>query len=278
VDRSREELRYAHSYEPGLKLEVWSKIASVGLERGEYRVTRVFGNGKVELERGGKRMTFDPQKLASGVKQDKMNLVATKEIKIHEGERIRFTANDKKRDFLNSAMARVIGIDAKGIMVERADQSVVRLGMEDPMLKRIDLAYALNMHMAQGITTDKGVVVMGAFERFLSNQRLFNVAVTRVRDDVRVITDDKDKLINQLNRTTGDKYSALEEAGRLDIDNHKSAARTPDKPFDPTRLDGLSLARDSVQPGPERGPAPRPETQKQAPQLPVPEKTKGLEL
>jgi conjugative relaxase-like TrwC/TraI family protein len=278
VDRSREELRYAHSYEPGLRLEVWSKIQSVGLERGEYRVSRVFNNGKVELERNGKKQTFDPQKLASGVKQDKIHLVATKEIKVHEGDKIRWTANDKPRDLLNSAMARVVGIDASGIMVERTDQSVVRLAVDDPMLGRIDLAYTLNMHMAQGITTDKAVVVMGAFERFLSNQRLFNVAVTRVRDDLRVITDDKEKLTSQLNRTTGDKYSALEEAGRLDVDKHKSPARVPDKPFDPTRPDGLALARDSLPGGPERAPAPRPETQKQAPSLPVPEKIKGLEL
>jgi conjugative relaxase-like TrwC/TraI family protein len=278
VDRSREELRYAHSYQPGLRLEVWSKVQSVGLERGEYRVSRVFGNGKVELERGGKRQSFDPQKLASGVKQDKLNLVATKEIKIHEGDKIRWTANDKPRDLLNSAMARVVGIDGHGIIVERADQSVVRLGMDDPMLKRIDLAYTLNMHMAQGITTDKGVVVMGAFERFLSNQRLFNVAVTRVRDDLRVITDDKEKLTRQLGRTTGDKYSALEEAGRLDVDKHRAAARAPDAPFNPGTIDGLDLPRDSIQPCVERAPAPRPDTQKPTPQLSVPEKVKGLEL
>jgi hypothetical protein len=39
----------------------------------------------------------------------------------------------------------------------------------------LDLAYALNMHMAQGITTDKAITVMDSHERNLSNQRLFNV-------------------------------------------------------------------------------------------------------
>ena len=104
VDRTREELRYAHNYEPGLRLEVWTRLQSVGLERGEYRVARVFGNGKVELERHGKRTTFEPQKLASGVKLDKLNLTATKQIEIHQGDRIRWTANDKPRGLLNSAL------------------------------------------------------------------------------------------------------------------------------------------------------------------------------
>jgi len=268
VDRTREDLRYAHSYTPGLGLEVWSRLQSVGLERGDYRVARVFGNGKVELERGGKRIKFDPQKLASGAKQDKLNLVATKDIRIHEGDKIRWTTNDKDRDLLNSALARVVSIDDRGVVFERADQSVVRMEMGDPMLKRLDLAYALNMHMAQGVTTDKGMVVMGSEERFLSNQRLFNVAVTRVRDAVSVITDDKDKLARQLDRTSGDKYSALEEAGRLDIDKQRSVARDIGKPFDPGPVSDLSLANDKPPPARDQPVQPSP----------TPEKSKGLEL
>lgn len=43
----------------------------------------------------------------------------------------------------------------------------------------------------------------------LANQRLFNVGVTRVREGVTVITDEKTKLARQLDRTPGDKLSAL---------------------------------------------------------------------
>jgi conjugative relaxase-like TrwC/TraI family protein len=277
VDRTREDLRYAHSYTPGLHVEVWSRLQSVGLERGDYRVTRVFGNGKVELERGGKRIKFDPQKLASGAKQDKLNLVATKDIRIHEGDKIRWTTNDKDRDLLNSALARVVSIDDRGVVFERADQSVVRMEMGDPMLKRLDLAYALNMHMAQGVTTDKGMVVMGSEERFLSNQRLFNVAVTRVRDAVSVITDDKDKLARQLDRTSGDKYSALEEAGRLDVDKQRSVARDIGKPFDPGPVSDLSLANDKPPPA-RAADTPRAARDQPVQPAPTPEKSKGLEL
>ncbi len=275
VDRSREELRYAHSYEPGLKLEVWSKLQSVGLERGEYNVTRKFLNGKVEVERDGKRKTFDPQKLASGAKLDKMNLVATKEITLHEGDKIRFTANDKQRGLLNSAFGTIVGLDASGVVIQKPDNSVVRLAMDDPMLKRLDLAYSLNMHMAQGITTDKGIVVMGSEERFLSNQRLFNVAVTRVRDFLSVVTDSKEKLSRQLDRTSGDKYSSLEEAGRLDVDRQRVAARDIAKPFDPGSLDGLDLGKDKPMPGQTNTPHGGPPARQP---MPVPEKIKGLEL
>ena len=71
------------------------------------------------------------------------------------------------------------------------------------------------MHMAQGVTTDKAMIVMGSEERFLANQRLFNVGVTRARDGVTVITDDQTKLARQLDRTPGDKLFCLAPAPGL---------------------------------------------------------------
>ena len=66
-------------------------------------------------------------------------------------------------------MARVVGIERGTITVELADKSSLRLEPGDPMLARLDLAYALNMHMAQGLTTDRAITVMSSSERQLSN-------------------------------------------------------------------------------------------------------------
>ena len=98
-----------------------------------------------------------------------------------------------------------------------------------------------------------------------------------VRDAVSVITDDKDKLARQLDRTSGDKYSALEEAGRLDVDKQRSAARDIGKPFDPGPVSDLSLANDNPPPARE---ADRPRAASDTPvqSVPTPEKSKGLEL
>ena len=152
-------------------------------------------------------------------------MIGTKELTLHEGDKIRWTANDKQRGLLNSALGRVLAVDGKDITVETADRHVVRLAAGDPMLRRLDLAYAINMHMAQGVTTDKALIVMGSEERFLANQRLFNVGVTRARDGVSVITDDQAKLTRQLERTPGDKLSALEVTGQVAPDRANGAVR-----------------------------------------------------
>src|SRR3546814_10894882 len=86
------------------------------------------------------------------------------------------------------------------------------------MLKRMDLAYAINTHMAQGITNETVFSVMGARETNLSNARAFLVNHTRQQLDVRLFTDDKDKLVSKLESNRGDKTSALEaKIGRAHV-------------------------------------------------------------
>jgi ATP-dependent exoDNAse (exonuclease V) alpha subunit len=62
------------------------------------------------------------------------------------------------------------------------------------MLERLDLAYALNAHMAQGLTSDRGIAVMDSRERNLANQQTFLVTITRLRDGLTLFVDNADKL------------------------------------------------------------------------------------
>jgi len=135
-----------------------------------------------------------------------------------------------------------VGVDADGVKVETADKVLLTLSLGDPMLSRLDLAYSLNMHMAQGITTDKAITVMSSHERNLSNQRLFNVGVTRVRDELTMVVDDKEKLARQLDMNPGNKTSSLETLGRLDIDGRKGPGAQPREKFDPGPIDGVNLS------------------------------------
>jgi len=242
VNTTREELRYASTYSVGQTLEVGQGGAQdVGIAGGRYDVRKVFKNGKVELSDGRRTFRFDPQKLSPTEQRDRLQLAERKTIELHEGDRIRWTGNDKLLGIDNAALARVIGIDATGVTVETASKQQLTLAPGDPMLSRLDLAYSLNMHMAQGITTDKGIGVMSSFERFLSNQRLFNVLVTRVRDALTLVVDDKDKLARQLDWNPGNKTSSLETLGKLDIDGKNGPAAQPREEFDPGPIAGLDL-------------------------------------
>jgi conjugative relaxase-like TrwC/TraI family protein len=248
VNTAREELRYASTYRPGQTLEVGrGGERDVGLQAGRYDVRKVHANGKVELAQGRRKIRFDPQRLSPTERRDRLQLSEKKALHLREGDRIRWTANDKARGLHNAAFARVVGIDANGVQVETAEKARLTLGLGDPMLSRLDLAYSLNMHMAQGITTDKAITVMSSLERNLANQRLFNVGVTRVRDELTMVVDDREKLERQLDRNPGNKTSALETLGRLAIDG-KQGPGSREK-VSPGTIDGVALPDLPPRPG-----------------------------
>jgi len=251
-----EELRYAQFWRSATILEVNSSKNDLGLAKGDYRIDRVYSNGKVGLVGfDGKKTRVEPIKIKPGDSQKGMNLATEKSIKIHEGERIRWTANDKSegRGMLNATIARVEKVSADGIVVRLNTGEERILPNGDPMLKRMDLAYAINTHMAQGITNETVFSVMGAKETNLSNARAFLVNHTRQQSDVRLFTDNKSKLVEQLERNRGDKSSALEAIGELATEKILRETDTgsdlgmpgekldPDRPLDPASADKLDL-------------------------------------
>ncbi|MBU6189589.1 MAG: hypothetical protein KGR68_09750 [Betaproteobacteria bacterium] len=104
-------------------------------------------------------------------------------------------------------------------------------------MSRDNLAYALNAHMAQGLTSDNGIAVMDSRERKLLSGRNFLVTVTRLRDELTLILDNRDKVAVGLERNPGEKTSALEIAERLGA----AAAKGQQ----------AGLPREEVQPKPE---------------------------
>jgi len=224
VNLSSEELRYASSYREGQVLEVSMANRDIGLAKGRYEISGKDQSGNVLLKTGNKVQKINPQNI-DPKKNHGLSLSERENIKLHKNDQIRWSANDKKRGLQNSALAKVVDVTKDGIKVETANKQILELKGNDPMLAKLDLAYALNMHMAQGITTDKAIAAMHSSEKHLSSQRLFNVTVSRVRDDITLFTDDKDKLAQQIERTPGNKSSSLETLGKLTIDKEPAAAQ-----------------------------------------------------
>ena len=265
VNVTREELRYAQTYRAGQLLEVHGDAKPGGLERGHYRVVDVTKTGRVVLrDEDGRRHSFRPDRLDPNDKRDTLSLSEREMIRVHEGERIRWTANDKARGLFNSAEAEIVSITREGVEVRTSEGVNMVLGHGDKMLSRLGLAYAINMHQAQGMTTDLGIGVMHSAERQLSNQRLTHVMATRVRDDITIYTNDRDQLLRAIEVNAGDKASALEHIGEKAVEvsaspsggaKEASASARPVDRANPFAIDGASLR---VEPE-KHGSAPKPQ-------------------
>lgn len=247
IQLTREEYRYARNWKHAQFLEVGSRDNGLGLAKGDYRIDRVFDNGKIDLrDMRGKKHRVEPMKIDPTGKLNRLKLSNEKRIEVHEGERIRWTDTDKRdgRGMDNAAKATIEKVSAESITVKLADGEIRELKNGDPMLKRMDLAYAINTHMAQGITNETVFSVMGARETNLSNARAFLVNHTRQQNDVRLFTDDKNKLVSQLENNRGDKSSALEAIGELAVEKILSGKGKEFAPELPADLEKQSGAGD----------------------------------
>lgn len=218
VNTTREELRYAATYRAGQVLEARMRVDEVGLSRGRYTVKDIDRRGRVVISDGRRTSRFDPQRLDPHNRHDRMSLSERVTLKLYDGDTIMWRERDPARDIAKSTYARVLKADGDGVTVELADKRQLHLRAGDAMLARLDLGYALNAHMAQGMTKPETIEVMGSGQRNLATQRTQNVLNTRATDDIRVVTDNLDRLKQQLDRTPGNKTSALEATGQALVD------------------------------------------------------------
>lgn len=138
-----------------------------------------------------------------------------KPLTLYAGDRIRWTETDHTRGLLNADQARITAIGDRSVRVTTSLGVEHELARDDPMLRRLDLAYALNVHMAQGLTSDRGIAVMDSRERNLSSQQSFLVTITRLRDHLTLFVDNGAKLEAAVERNPGMKRSALETVDLL---------------------------------------------------------------
>ena len=250
INATREELRHLGAYRAGMILNFRSFDRAQGLAAGDYTVKSIdHARKRLVLEdKKGRARNFSPSRLRPGAKNDRLSLFERKSLVAFEGDKIRWTDNDHKRALFNADQARIVAIDPKGITVETTSGKELRLSRSDPMLKRLDLAYALNAHMAQGLTSDRGIAVMDSRERNLSNRQTFLVTVTRLRDGLTLVADNAEKLGRAIKSNSGEKTSALEVTQRLKAAATKGLTRDNGNEVVPSEKEKLELAKERVKP------------------------------
>lgn len=215
VNTTKEELRHANTYRAGQVAEFPRGLRGAKITPGEWTVASVdHRRGEVTVydpEKGSRR--FKPEKLPNNLKDDAVRLFNERRIELRAEDKIRWGSNDRERGLLNADLARILSVDASGVRVLTSQGVEVKLAADDPMLRKVDLGYALNAHMAQGVTHKETIAVVDPSERNLATMRLTLVAATRAREGLTLVTTDADRLAAQLERNPGDKTSALEVIG-----------------------------------------------------------------
>ena len=188
----------------------------LGVEKGaERRVVGVDSEKREVLLEGGEDgvVRWKPGEIAG--RRGGSEVYRTESIEFRAGDRIRWTANDKALDLVNSHTAEVTSVTGDKVSLKLEDGRKLDLDSRSPQLRHLDYAWASTVHAFQGRTVDKVIAAMEAEHPHLTTQKSFYVEISRARDRAELVTDDAKALKEQLEAATGERMAALEGIGEM---------------------------------------------------------------
>ena len=202
------ERQWASRYEPGDVLHYARGSKDAGIERSSY--ARVVAVNPVEnlltVEKQNMEFaTYDPKRLRG------VSVYRELEREFATGDRIQFSAPDKRLQVANRDLAVIEKISAREEISARLDDGrMVEFSTRDN--RHFDHGYAVTSHSSQGLTADRVLVhVDTSVHPDLINSRFAYVSVSRASREATVFTNDAGKLAQQLG-TEITKTSAIELA------------------------------------------------------------------
>ena len=173
------------------------------------RVTEVGDERVVLTLPGGKERYIDP----SGYIRYRLDLFETRPMVLKAGDRVRWTRNDPARSLINGEHAEILSIRRVNVTIRSRDGREIVMARDDPQLHHLDHAYSSTVHAAQGITCDRAIAVLDTERGGVADQATFYVELTRARDNVVLLTDDREALIEALETAPAGEMSALKAIG-----------------------------------------------------------------
>jgi conjugative relaxase-like TrwC/TraI family protein len=209
LNLTRAEAGDANSYRVGDAVLALHSIAAAGLQKGTlYEVAgRDSGANRLTLQGpDGARHEVALGQVSAAAR----GLVAfeRREETVARGDRVVFRLNDRDAGIRNGDRGIVLAVNPEKTVVALDGGTLARLDAAGLASQGMELAYASTAHGFQGATVDRIMVLMYGTER-LADQKSFYVALSRARDEVRLFTDDPEKLADRIERTTGEKPDAL---------------------------------------------------------------------
>ena len=158
----------------------------------------------------GKERRIDP----SGYLRYRLELSETVPMVLRAGDQVRWTRNDTARGLINGERAEVLSIGRVNVRMRTGAGRELALARDDPQLHHLDHAYSSTVHAAPGDDLPTGPSRCSTRTGAPSPTRRPSTSeLTRARDAVVVLTDDREALIEALECARGEELSALKAIG-----------------------------------------------------------------
>ena len=222
-DLTEVQTRFAHQYRVGDVVVPLRHYRRRGLSRTErYAVEAVQGDALLLVGTDGSRAWHEPMGFRKSVYRPQSMAVAV-------GDRLKWTRNDRERGRRNGQEFRVVAIRARVAEIDYGDGRRERVDLG--CAQHWDYAWVSTTYSSQGKTARRVLAFADAFV----SQESFYVGVSRVKDDLRLYTRDREHLLERAQVSSANENPL--ELVRLQARRQQVAASTGDR--QPTRVRDL---------------------------------------
>lgn len=217
-----QEKHFARFYSGGQVLIFSRDNAGLGIARdAEYRVVGIGrdANGRQVVrmvDEHGRTIRWDPR---IG-RASQVNVFRSEERDLATGDRIQWRLVSHDLGLKNAERGTVERLDG-AVATIRWDREGRVQDIDLSQHKSWDHGYAETVYSAQSKTYDRAYVLAPVNSGLVTGQNYYT-AITRARYGVKLWTEDRERLVEKLERHSGEKTSALEGLGRLDRDSHRA--------------------------------------------------------
>ena len=198
------------NYRPGDVAVFHHEVYGVAAKAGDAcRVLKAEDERVLLAHPDGRERRIDP----AGYIRYRLDLYETQPMVLRAGDHVRWTRNDTARGLINGEHAEVLSIGPVNVHMRTQDGREIAMPRGDPQLHHLDHAYSSTVHAAQGLTCDRVIAVLDTDRGAPADQAMFYVELTRARDNVVLLTDDREALIETLETAPAEELSALKAIG-----------------------------------------------------------------
>ena len=198
------------NYRPGDVAVFHHDVYGVKAKAGDACRVMEAEDGRVLLAHpDGRERRIDP----AGYIRYRLDLYETAPMVLRAGDHVRWTRNDSARGLINGEHAQVVSIGPVNVRMRMQDGREIAMARDDPQLHHLDHAWSSTVHAAQGLTCDRVIAALDTDRGAPADQAMFYVELTRARDNVVLLTDDREALIEALETAPAEELSALRAIG-----------------------------------------------------------------
>ncbi len=134
-----------------------------------------------------------------------------KNLPFQKGDQLKWTKDFKELSIEKSDAIELTSITETSLTFkDKNTGKEISFTKNDPKLKYLDYNYTTTTYSAQGMTSKNIIVPIESYRTNLTSQKSFYVELSRAKDNITLIVDNKDRVIEQLLNKTGENVNALE--------------------------------------------------------------------